>query len=641
MLPGSLRVKISIALAALAFSPGQSQILPRFIPMSIAMRDGKTLSADLYSIDTTVARPLVVIQTPYNKFLLRYTIANPPAGGTVLPFDSTHYNYLTVDWRGFYGSLLAASPGYDRGKDGYDIIEWAAAQRWCNGKIGTWGVSALGYIQFETMKYHPPHLVCAMPMMKDYKTKYSDYFPGGVYRKEFTASLQRLGFLDTTTILAHPTKDWYWNLVESATDYPESVAVPVLMVAGWFDHFPDDVIRAFSDLQSRSAAVVRSQHKLIIGPWLHARMEDTIQGQLSYPAAVGIASSAAQEFFDYFLRGVTNEYSSHAAVRYYQMGEEVWKESSSWTGVAQHGDTLFFAQGTLAAAPMGSAGVPGQEFSSDPRSPSPAIGGPRFNPFEPNIPVGPQDQQYQVESRHDMLTYSTPPLTSPMEIVGAVRVVLTVSSNRTDTDFAVRLCDVYPDKRSMLMTQGIRRLRFRDSFSSPVLGSSGTEYQVVIEMGNMALTLLPGHALRLDLSSSIYPQYDLNLNNGGAMYTPGDTLVALNTVSFQSYAVVPTRNTVSVQPRGPDLRVACSLQQNYPNPFNPKTVISCQWPVAGKVQLVVYDLLGREVATLLDELKEAGKYDVTFDGTGLSSGIYVCRLTVGGFVDARQMLLLR
>jgi uncharacterized protein len=641
MLHGRTSVVIPFALAILAFAPGHSQNLPRFTPMSITMRDGKSLSADLYSMDTTVARPLVVIQTPYNTFLMRYTLSNPPGGGTVLPFDSVHYNYLTVDWRGFYGSLLAASPGYDRGKDGYDIIEWAATQRWCNGKIGTWGVSALGYIQFETMKHHPPHHVCAMPMMKDYKTKYSDYFPGGVYRKEFTASLQRLGFLDTTTILAHPTKDWYWNLAESATDYPESIAVPVLIVGGWFDHFPDDVIRAFEDLQSRSSSAVQNQHKLIVGPWLHADMEDTLQGQLSYPAAVGIASSAAQEFFDYYLCGMANGYSSHAAVRYYQMGEEMWKESSTWSGIARSNNMLYFGNGTLMSTPIESTDVIGQAFSFDPRSPSPAIGGPRFNPFTPGIPVGPQDQRALVESRKDVLTYTTAPLTEPMEIVGAVKVVLAAISNRTDTDFTVRLCDVYPDGRSMLMSQGTRRLRFRDSYSSPQIGVIANEYQVIVDMTNLALTLLPGHALRLDVSSSIYPQYDLNLNNGGAMYTAGDTLVALNTVSIRSYAVVPTRSTVSVNSPALDVPVVCVLKQNYPNPFNPMTVLSCQVSVAGRIRLAVYDVLGREVATLIDGQKEPGKYEVTFDGKGLASGVYVYQLTVRDYVESKKMLFLR
>jgi len=179
----TLIIRILLLVAALTATNGWAQ--PRFVSFGIPVRDGKTLAADLFSIDTSIARPLIVIQTPYNKFFLRYTLGAPEATGTVLLFDSVHYNYLTVDWRGFYASSSAGSPGYDRGLDGYDIIEWAAEQRWCNGRVGTWGVSALGLIQFETMKHRPPHHVCAMPMMKDYKTKYTDFFPGGGYRVSF------------------------------------------------------------------------------------------------------------------------------------------------------------------------------------------------------------------------------------------------------------------------------------------------------------------------------------------------------------------------------------------------------------------------------------------------------------------------
>jgi hypothetical protein len=164
-------------------------------------------------------------------------------------------------------------------------------------------------------------------------------------------------------------------------------------------------------------------------------------------------------------------------------------------------------------------------------------------------------------------------------------------------------------------------------------------YQLVVDMTNLALTLLPGHVLRLDVSSSIYPQYDLNLNNGGAMDAAGDTLVALNTVSIRSYAVIPTRSTVSVKLPPMNVPEACTLEQNYPNPFNPKTVLSCQLSAQSgsadsRVHLVVYDLLGREVATLNNGYKEPGRYEVAFDGTGLASGVYVYRLVVGGYLES-------
>ncbi len=667
----------------LAAMPASGQ--PRYVSLMIPMRDGKSLSADLFSIDTTVARPLIVIQTPYNKFFFRYTLGAPQGGGTVLPFDSLHYNYLTVDWRGFYESSYAFVPGYDGGLDGYDVIEWAAGHGWCNGKVGTWGVSALGLIQYETMKHRPPHLVCAMPMMKDYKTKYTDYYAGGVYKKEFTESLQKLGFFSAASILAHPTEDLYWTATAAATDYPESVAVPVLIVGGWFDLFPDDVLRSFEDLRTRSDPSVRAAHKLIVGPWLHANMENAAQGALSFPAGVGIASAAAQEFFDFYLRNVDNGYALRPAVRYYQMGDEQWREAASWIAVSTREDTLYFgwggSSGRLGPVRMG-GDIMGAAFSFDPRMPAPAIGGPRFNPFDASILTGPQDQRFLVESRSDVQTYTTTMLSSPMVIDGAATVILAVNSNRSDTDFIVRLCDVYPDGRSILMTQAARRMRFRNSLSVPDLVPPWTTVTVPIVLGNLALTIPAGHALRLDMSSSAYPQYDLNLNNGGPMYTAGDTLVAINVVDFRSYVLIPTVIPVSVASQRAEIPVAAELLQNYPNPCNPSTNIGFRVPGPGVgivrgqstsvnsltmvnsqagagvawVRLGVYDILGREVAVLVNERKEPGSYTVTWDAKGRASGVYIYRIRIhpleagagrdgaGGpedFIQARKIVLMK
>ena len=175
------------AIAIASATRAEAQL--RYTPIAIPTRDGKTLAADLYTSDTTVKRPTILIQTPYNKLYYRLaTVIPPEAGGSLFPLDTLHYNYVTVDWRGFYGSKSAAVPNYDRGLDGYDAVEWIASQPWSDGKVGTWGASALGQIQFLTAKHRPPHLVCSVPLVKDFKTKYTDFYYGGVYRKETAAS---------------------------------------------------------------------------------------------------------------------------------------------------------------------------------------------------------------------------------------------------------------------------------------------------------------------------------------------------------------------------------------------------------------------------------------------------------------------
>jgi uncharacterized protein len=640
---------VLLAVAAVHLN-GQTLTLPRYIPVSVPVRDGKMLAADLYSIDTTVAKPVVLIQTPYNKNYYRSRVGLPQAGGSPFPYDSVRYNYMTVDWRGFYGSLGASVQGYDRGLDGYDMCEWIASQRWCNGKVGTWGGSALGLIQFQTMKHRPPHLVCAVPMMKDYKNKYSDSYYGGVLRREHVESLEALGFTSVSTITAHPQKDAFWNLAEFTTDYPESVAVPVLMVSGWFDHFPDDVIRAFQDLRTRSHSAVRDAHKLILGPWLHGEMGNAQQGQLSYPNAAGEPDAAAMAFFDYYLSGIRNSYPDRPVIEYYQMGAEEWRSTTDWSAVAGRTDTLFFGLGSQKGGSLSSVrpvegDILGVAFTYDPRSPSPAMGGSRFNPFDPTIPIGPWDQRDSVLSRTDVLSFNTEPLTAPMVIVGPVRVSLSVSSNRTDTDFSIRLCDVYPEGRSMLMTQGIRRMRFRDSYTTQQLMTPGARYRVTVELSSLALTLLPGHRLSIIVSSSDWPHFDINLNNGSPMYVAGDTLVAGNTIGTlgtgASYALIPAAVTVAVAPTPEGIPDGFRLGHNYPNPFNPSTIIPFTLAERGEVSVIVHDVLGRNVRTLVRGVMDAGEHRVEFQADGLATGVYLCQLRSGSAVAVRRMMVLR
>jgi len=607
----------------------------------IPTRDGKVLAADIYTLDLNLPKPVILVQTPYNKNSYRTSL---PSSAAPMPFNLAIYNYVVVDWRGFFGSTSADVPLYDRGLDGYDCVEWIALQNWCNGKVGTFGGSALGLIQFQTARHRPPHLVCAMPMIKDFKIKYSDFYYGGVLRKEHVESIERLDFISMNLITAHSAKDNFWDSTESANNYPEQIAVPMLMLTGWFDHFPMDVIRAFNDIAVKSDPVVRSKHKLIIGPWLHGEIGAEQQGGLKYPEAVGIADTAAAHFFDFYLRGIPNGYESIPVVKYFVMGDNVWENTSSWVEVGTNEKSLYlYPDGFLRKEINTGASSPGYNY--DPKNPSPTFGGSRFNPFNPSILLGPRDQRFFVENRNDVLIFSTEELTSPIEVLGPVAVDLFVSSDRTDTDFSVRLCDVYPDGRSMLITQGIKRMRFRNSYSNPELITPGQVYKVTVELCDLAIKILPQHKLRLIVGSSDYPMFDINLNNGGPMYTAGDTLIANNTIHFSSgYSSRVTWRTsavTDVELSGQTIPDKFQLFQNYPNPFNPSTVISYRLSAISKVSLKIYDLLGREIATLVNQEQQPGKYVKTFHGTSLPNGIYFYRLQAGNYSNTKKMILLK
>lgn len=605
--------------------------------VQIPMRDGKTLSADLYAIDTVTPRPVILIQTPYNKNYYRLSTQLPPqAGGAGFPYDSVNYNYVVVDWRGFYGSRDAAVNGYDRGLDGYDAVEWIAAQRWSNSKVGTWGPSALGYIQFQTARHHPPHLVCAVPLVKDFKVKYTDYYYGGVYRREHAEALASLGFTPTALVLANPTNNITWTVAERATDYPDSIEVPMLMISGWYDIYPDDILRAFSDLQTRSHPSVRAQHKLVMGPWTHSAIGQLRQGALEYPEAVGVPDETALRFFDHYLRDAANGYPAEPAVRYFQMGSGEWRNASSWNELASNSDTVRLFLGPSGSLSRGIVRVDLRDtIVYDPRDPSPSTGGARL-PLG-GVAVGPQDQQ-AVESRGDALVFSTEPLAEPIEINGGVSLELFVSSDRTDSDIAVRLVDVHPDGRSMLVTQGIRRLRFRDGFrpADTSLIAPGTVYRVPVELQNIALTLSRGHQLRIIITSSNYPQFDLNPNTGGELYAPGDTLTASNVIHFggtwPSSISFPTSPTSSGVDAAAEDRTAPALRMStpHPHPISRNSVIPVMLDRAGRLVVTLHDLMGRTVAVLADRQLQRGEHAVAVDPGELLPGVYVVRAVVGG-----------
>ena len=540
--------------------------------LSIPTRDGKTLAADLYYADTAPqSKPVILIQTPYNKNY--YRTGDPSGlGGKKFPTDA-HYNYVVVDWRGFFGSTGADVPGYDRGLDGFDCVEWIAAQPWCDGKVGTWGSSALGVIQYLTARRHPPHLACITPQVKDFQTLYENYYYGGDYRKEHVESLERLGFFSASAILAHPTLDAAWRTAAANSAMAADIGVPALVVGGWYDHFPTDVLRSFEDLRTGSAPAVRGQHRLILGPWLHTGVGESQQGVLEYPDATDLYSTEIR-FWDYTLRGVPNGWDQEPVVTYYQMGENAWRTAPSWAGIPRIEKSLYLQPGGGLSEALPPGGSLPDSFLYDPDDPTPALGGSRFDPFDPSVLTGPQDLSQAIETRPDVRVYTTPVLEQDLRVNGALRVELFVSSNRTDTDFCVRLTDVYPDGRSLIMTQGIRRMRFRNSPSTEEFMTPGQIYPVTVDLQDLALTFLSGHKLRVDVCSADYPHFDKNRNDGGPMYTVGPSYSALNAVYhdairpsrivFQTPAVLVTAVTVLKSPlrlrvEGANFQTGCSV----------------------------------------------------------------------------------
>jgi putative CocE/NonD family hydrolase len=489
------------------------------------MRDGKVLAGDLYTVEISVKKPVILIQTPYDKSMYWKNFA------AQIPFDITFYQIVILDWRGRFASKKAAVTKANLGFDGYDAIEWIAKQSWCNGKIGTYGGSALGQVQFETAAQNPPHLVCAIPMIKDIGMAYETYYFGGEYRKEHTEALQTLQFLSTDVVLSQPRYNKFWKAIEKNQDLSSKIHVPMLLISGWFDHYPDLVIASFANLQTNSDPKVRNLHKLILGPWQHMTVGESQQGILTFANAAGFASFESIRFMNYYLLGKSNGWNQTENIQYYQMGEERWLTAKEWKKVPRLDFPLYLQPGGKMDTRIPKVTRSSSTYLYDSTDPTPSFGGDRFTPGKVTI-SGPQDQREKIESRKDVILFTSGILVNNLPITGLVQAELYISSDKPDTDFSVRLCDVYPDGKSVLLAEGIQRARFRNSLEIEEFLHNGETVKVTVKLQNIAHTFLKGHQIRAIISSASYPIFDRNPNNAETLYKSKNFLTALNTIYY-------------------------------------------------------------------------------------------------------------
>ncbi|MEI7595889.1 MAG: CocE/NonD family hydrolase [Bacteroidota bacterium] len=520
---------------------------------SIVMRDGKKIAVDVYlpSNSGSQTYPTILIQTPYNRLLYRLQLPL----GLGQNFANGKYAIVIADWRCFYGSAGACVVQPDRGKDGYDIVEWIAAQSWSSGKVGTWGPSALGKIQYQTAKENPPHLTCCVPVVAAPQFKYEEYYPGGAYRTEYVDQLDALGYGLSSFLKNNQVKNITWQYVEQANNYPDAINVPLFMIGGWFDHNTDLMIDFFNDVKVQSPIAVKDKHKMLIGPWVHgghgiASVGTEPQGELFFPEATGWSDSLALRFFDYYLLNENNNWLQEPVVRYFGIGKNNWVSTSSFPAPYNGGPFCFIDNCSVLQIPIPIKSLNADssayfcEYQYDPTDPSPTIGG---STLRSDLLQGPYDQA-AVEARADNISYTSMNLFECnsgeyLTILGNPLVHLVVSSDRKDTDFTVRLTDVYPNGKSIIIGEGVQRMRFRNGLFATDTSSinPGTVYEIDIKLPYISYSFLANHKIRLDVSSSNYPRYDCNLNNGGAMYVAGDSLIATNRI----YSYNPASSSMS------------------------------------------------------------------------------------------------
>ncbi len=569
----------------------------------VPMRDGVRLAADVFRPAGEGRWPVLVTRMPYNKEMSFgddldrrvFLELNLDAQRVI----RAGYVIVIQDTRGRYASEGEFEPFRDEKNDGSDTIAWATRQPWSNGVVGMYGVSYQGLTQWQAALDRPEALKAIAPaqsFMSWYPYQGGAFslsviggwtatqgLPGDLQREvaqgkasaeelaeamklevDLTTLLARVPLADVPAFanrvpyyhdwLAHPAYDDYWRGFEAGGSY-ERVEVPAFILAGWYDYFLIKDLESYKGMRERGGSdLARRRTRLAVGPWSHGNFWAYFPNR---PEIMGLAGMDAIDltemqlrWFDHWLKGIDNGAETDKPVRIFVLGANMWRDEDDWPLPDTQYRPYYLHSGGHANRAAGDGllsvemeSVDGQDsFNYDPHNPVPSL--------SPALMVSPEPQnlmdQRAAEDRGDVLCYTSSPLEKPLEVTGPVRMVLYASSSAVDTDFTGKLVDVYPDGRTDLLTEGILRVRYRNSISEPELMEPGKVYELNIDLGATANVFLPGHRIRLEVSSSNFPRFDRNTNTGGVIATEGesDFVTATNTIyhdsAYPSHVVLPS-----------------------------------------------------------------------------------------------------
>ncbi len=532
----------------------------------VPMRDGVRLSANLHRPDGAGRLPTILIRTPYDK--------GTDLHANFQAFVDRGFNVVIQDVRGRYASEGVFTPLTQEPNDGEDTINWIAGQSWSDGKIGMVGGSYLGFVQWQAAVRDNPHLLAIFPVVSgddDYRDRM--YSPGGAmkwgHRLEWVAEnmvepgyepppfakfiwtlptrqADRLVTGRATSLLEaafdHPSYDSFWKSI-STREKLKDVKTPVFSVGGWYDNYVEGDLDAFSTLHNHSAV-----DRIIIGPWPH-NMSQTFATMNYGPAARLPLRRAQMQWFDHWLKDLRLPLDQSPPVKIFVMGSNQWRSENEWPLERAIASRFYLDGGGHANSLKGDGTLKpvyrktgaDDRFVYDPRNPVPTMGGAVC--CNPKVfPWGPMDQR-PVESRRDVLVYTSAPLTEDTEVTGPISLVLYASTSAPDTDFTGKLVDVYPDGRAINLTDGILRARYRNGLDQPKLVKSTTPEKYNIDLGVTSNVFKKGHRFRLEVSSSNFPRFDRNPNTGRAIADETQLVKAQQTVyhsaRLRSYLLLP------------------------------------------------------------------------------------------------------
>ncbi len=546
----------------------------------VPMGDGISLSADVYLPLSGGPHPTIYQWTPYESTRERFI-----AWGVW--FARRGYAAVVSDVRGRYESEGEFVPWVKDGPDAADSLTWAAGETWCNGRIGTWGRSYGALVQWQLAHVGHPNLECIAPQVIHDDYFWDGYFTGGAFQLALTLGAAALWTsalslvtgpsaadlllndrvfrhlplieLDEVAIgrkvgywrewWEHQVNDEYWHQFHHR---PAQVTVPIFQQGGWFDPYSGSHLRSFAAIGDRVP------NRVLMGPWSHEEEVETFGGDVDLGPAAAISIREHELcWYDRWLKDV-DQGREEPPISLFVLGANEWRGEHEWPLARTEFTPWYLHSGGRANTLSGDGtidtepprpGEPADRYAYDPDDPVPTVGGNNSvltmtqGAQTPVVP-GPRDQR-PLERRDDVLCYTSEALAGDLEVIGPIEMVLFAASSAKDTDFIVRLSDVYPDGRAIFLAEGMLRARYRDSECGDrqelLEPSEVAEYR--IRCYPTANVFRRGHRLRLDVTSSSFPRFSRNLNTGEDVATGTRMEVARQTVlhtdRYPSHVVLP------------------------------------------------------------------------------------------------------
>jgi predicted acyl esterase len=527
-----------LALAAAPTSRAQEVALEANVP--VPMSDGITLSADLYRPDEEGPFPVVLVRTPYDKGAFDWL-------GQVLAGNGG-YAVLIQDVRGQVTSEGDFEPFVDEFGDGMDTLDWVAAQSWCDGNVGMWGSSYLSYCALvlapsghpalkaifcisgwgDPEKMGAPggamHLMLALPWTlspqvseRDEPVDFEDLFG--------LVPVSRIP--DLAGIESPEWSSYFVEGEEGLGDAPSTagrygeINIPIIYVTGWHDFLAETTLDVYEGvMEAHSGAEPPPFQKLVVGPWHHDQQwtESSVVGDYDFGPDGAMGSERILgltiRWFHRFLRGIETGVEHEPPARIFVMGQNEWRGFDDWppNGVATEtwsldsGGSANTLEGDGVLGRSGATGSDSDSYTYDPTNPVPTMGGANMHFFPERLGI--RDQR-PIESREDVLVYTSEPLESDLDIIGPVSAMICGATEGQSADFTAKLVTVRPDGYARIVTEGIKR-----NPDTPEDGDAamipGKVYRFTIDMASTAIRVPAGDRLRLEVSSSNFPKYTRN-----------------------------------------------------------------------------------------------------------------------------------